>query len=204
MIIVHVDTLKSCPTDIHLIAAAVFRTNGLRMTICHVATPSSTYKISSDLMSCLVLQYYLTLSERHYHPDLTPLPPPPHSTPPHPTLCATGKTLLARVAASEAGVPFYACSASDFVEVFVGRGPARVRKLFKQAAENGKNDRLDAIIMPSSTLLHSPMLCYATPCYAMHAASVPQSMIYWLRCSCERIMSVNGHPYCMAYTHMLV
>ena len=64
----------------------------------------------------------------------------------------TGKTLLARVAAAEAGVPFYACSASDFVEVFVGRGPplsptslphpfvkvfvgrgpARVRKLFKQ------------------------------------------------------------------------
>jgi ATP-dependent Zn protease len=48
----------------------------------------------------------------------------------------TGKTLLARVAAAEAGVPFYACSASDFVEVFVGRGPARVRKLFKQAADN--------------------------------------------------------------------
>jgi ATP-dependent Zn protease len=40
------------------------------------------------------------------------------------------------VAAAEAGVPFYACSASDFVEVFVGRGPARVRKLFKDAAEN--------------------------------------------------------------------
>lgn len=48
----------------------------------------------------------------------------------------TGKTLLARVAAAEAGVPFYACSATDFVEVFVGRGPARVRKLFKSAAEN--------------------------------------------------------------------
>ena len=47
----------------------------------------------------------------------------------------TGKTLLARVAAAEAGVPFFACSATDFVEVFVGRGPARVRKLFKQAAD---------------------------------------------------------------------
>lgn len=46
----------------------------------------------------------------------------------------TGKTLLARVTAAEAGVPFYACSASDFVEVFVGRGPARVRKLFQRAA----------------------------------------------------------------------
>jgi hypothetical protein len=68
----------------------------------------------------------------------------------------TGKTLLARVAASEAGVPFYACSASDFVEVFVGRGPARVRKLFKQAAENGKSDRLVAFTIPSSAsaILH--------------------------------------------------
>jgi cell division protease FtsH len=47
----------------------------------------------------------------------------------------TGKTLLARIAAAEAGVPFYSCSATDFVEVFVGRGPARVRKLFQQAAE---------------------------------------------------------------------
>ena len=46
----------------------------------------------------------------------------------------TGKTLLARVAAAEAGVPFYSCSATDFVEVFVGRGPSRVRKLFAQAA----------------------------------------------------------------------
>ena len=61
----------------------------------------------------------------------------------------TGKTLLARVTASEAKVPFYACSASDFVEVFVGRGPARVRKLFKQAAENAPCivfiDELDSI-----------------------------------------------------------
>lgn len=64
-------------------------------------------------------------------------------------LLGTGKTLLARVAAAEAGVPFYACSASDFVEIFVGRGPARVRKLFKQAAENAPSivfiDELDSI-----------------------------------------------------------
>ena len=61
----------------------------------------------------------------------------------------TGKTLLARVTAAEAGVPFYSCSASDFVEVFVGRGPARVRKLFKNAATNAPCivfiDELDSI-----------------------------------------------------------
>jgi len=61
----------------------------------------------------------------------------------------SGKTLLARVTAAEARVPFYACSASDFVEVFVGRGPARVRKLFKQAAQNAPSivfiDEIDSI-----------------------------------------------------------
>ena len=61
----------------------------------------------------------------------------------------TGKTLLARVTAAEAGVPFYSCSASDFVEIFVGRGPARVRKLFTQAAKNAPCivfiDELDSI-----------------------------------------------------------
>ena len=40
---------------------------------------------------------------------------------------STGKTLLARVIAAEAKVPFFFCSGSDFVEMFVGRGAARVR-----------------------------------------------------------------------------
>lgn len=61
----------------------------------------------------------------------------------------TGKTLLARVSAAEAGVPFYAVSASEFVEVFVGRGAARVRKLFKAAADSAPCilfiDELDSI-----------------------------------------------------------
>ncbi len=45
----------------------------------------------------------------------------------------TGKTLLARAVAGEAGVPFFAISGSDFVEMFVGVGAARVRDLFEQA-----------------------------------------------------------------------
>ena len=46
----------------------------------------------------------------------------------------TGKTLLARVMAAQAQVPFFYCSGSDFVELFVGRGAARMRALFKEAA----------------------------------------------------------------------
>ena len=47
----------------------------------------------------------------------------------------TGKTLLARAVAGEAGVPFFSISGSEFVEMFVGRGAAKVRDLFKQARE---------------------------------------------------------------------
>jgi len=46
-----------------------------------------------------------------------------------------GKTLLARAVAGEAEVPFFACSASEFIELFVGMGSARVRELFKKAKE---------------------------------------------------------------------
>ena len=47
----------------------------------------------------------------------------------------TGKTMLARAVAGEAGVPFFSISGSDFVEMFVGVGASRVRDLFKQARE---------------------------------------------------------------------
>lgn len=61
----------------------------------------------------------------------------------------TGKTLLARAVAGEAGVPFYSISGSGFVEMFVGVGAARVRDLFKNAANNAPCiifiDELDAV-----------------------------------------------------------
>ena len=47
----------------------------------------------------------------------------------------TGKTLLAKAVAGEAGVPFFSIAGSEFVEMFVGMGAARVRDLFKQASE---------------------------------------------------------------------
>src|SRR5690242_4786371 len=61
----------------------------------------------------------------------------------------TGKTLLARAVAGEAGVPFYSISGSDFVEMFVGVGASRVRDLFDQAKANAPAivfvDEIDAV-----------------------------------------------------------
>jgi cell division protease FtsH len=61
----------------------------------------------------------------------------------------TGKTLLARAVAGEAGVPFFSISGSEFVEMFVGVGAARVRDLFEQARKQAPSiifiDELDAL-----------------------------------------------------------
>src|SRR5205823_2648377 len=64
-------------------------------------------------------------------------------------LPGTGKTLLARAVAGEAGVPFFSLSASEFVEMLVGVGASRVRDLFNQAKAAAPAiifiDELDAI-----------------------------------------------------------
>ncbi|KAM9976605.1 hypothetical protein ACTFIR_010447 [Dictyostelium discoideum] len=61
----------------------------------------------------------------------------------------TGKTLIAKATAGEANVPFYSTSGSDFVEMFVGVGPSRVRDLFEQARKNAPCivfiDEIDAV-----------------------------------------------------------
>ncbi|MCQ4924207.1 ATP-dependent metallopeptidase FtsH/Yme1/Tma family protein [Tissierella carlieri] len=61
----------------------------------------------------------------------------------------TGKTLLAKAMAGEAGVPFYAVSGSDFVQVYAGLGASRIRELFKKAKEAGKSvifiDEIDSL-----------------------------------------------------------
>ncbi|MEN6327357.1 MAG: ATP-dependent zinc metalloprotease FtsH [Syntrophomonas sp.] len=61
----------------------------------------------------------------------------------------TGKTLMAKAVAGEAGVPFFSISGSDFVEMFVGVGAARVRDLFEQAKKNSPCivfiDEIDAV-----------------------------------------------------------
>merc|ERR1712070_1290413 len=61
----------------------------------------------------------------------------------------TGKTLLAKAVAGEAGVPFFSISGSDFIEMFVGVGPSRVRDLFKEARASAPCivfiDEIDAV-----------------------------------------------------------
>ena len=62
----------------------------------------------------------------------------------------TGKTMIAKAAACEAGIDFIATSATEFVELYVGMGPKRVRELFEEAKKKPKGciifiDEFDAI-----------------------------------------------------------
>ncbi|KAG5481286.1 hypothetical protein CUR178_06521 [Leishmania enriettii] len=66
----------------------------------------------------------------------------------------TGKTLLAKAVAGEANVPFYSCSGADFIEVYAGSGPKRVRELFAAAKKDAPSvvfiDEIDAVGSRSS------------------------------------------------------
>jgi cell division protease FtsH len=75
----------------------------------------------------------------------------------------TGKTLLARAVAGEAGVPFFSISGSDFVEMFVGVGASRVRDLFEQAKEAPRRS--------SSSTRSTPSAVTAAPAWAAATTS---------------------------------
>ena len=77
----------------------------------------------------------------------------------------TGKTLLARAVAGEAGVPFFSISGSEFVEMFVGVGAARVRDLFEQARRR----------RPASSSSTSSTRWGAAACQARSAAMTRRS-----------------------------
>ncbi|EPY26176.1 ATP-dependent zinc metallopeptidase [Strigomonas culicis] len=66
----------------------------------------------------------------------------------------TGKTLLAKAVAGEADVPFFSCSGADFIEVYAGSGPKRVRELFQEAKREAPSvifiDEIDAVGSRSS------------------------------------------------------
>lgn len=67
----------------------------------------------------------------------------------------TGKTLIAKAIAGESGLPFYSLAGSDFVEMFAGLGPRRVRKLFEKARKSGGIifiDEIDAIGQKRGTM----------------------------------------------------
>jgi cell division protease FtsH len=74
----------------------------------------------------------------------------------------TGKTLLAKAVAGEAGVPFFSLSGSNFVEMFVGVGAARVRDLVAQAQEKAPSivfvDELDALGKARGVVLDPALL----------------------------------------------
>jgi len=88
--------------------------------------PPGTGTLVPLISNCQCLQYifriYITVSSCPSLPSLT-----------YTFVSFLGKTMLARATAATAGVPLLYCSGSDFVEMFVGRGAARVRKLFERA-----------------------------------------------------------------------
>lgn len=77
----------------------------------------------------------------------------------------TGKTLLAKAVAGEADVPFFSISGSEFVEMFVGMGAAKVRDLFQQAMRKRRVSSSSMRLIPSArsvTAADSPEMMSAS------------------------------------------
>jgi len=108
------------------------------VSFADVAGQENAKREVAELVDCLRNpEQYLKLGAEIPHGVLLMGPP------------GTGKTLLARALAGEAGVPFFSISASEFIEMFVGVGASRVRKLFEQAKAKAPSiifiDELDSV-----------------------------------------------------------
>jgi hypothetical protein len=110
----------------------------------------------------------------------THLSPPLLLTPPPKT--GTGKTLLAKAVAGEAGTPFFSCAASEFVELFVGVGASRVRDLFEKVRRLAGTTRTPAFMTINA--------------YAVSAGLRPGA--------CSRIQGVRLHAAESTMTHRKV
>lgn len=113
-----------------------------RLWICLLSCPPGACTLG------LVLRNILPPPHPHFSPFLSSTCSPSQGA----LLCGppgTGKTLLAKATAGEASVPFFSISGSDFIEMFVGVGPSRVRDLFKEARANAPCivfiDEIDAV-----------------------------------------------------------
>jgi cell division protease FtsH len=118
--------------------ARLYEPSGDRVTFADVAGIDEAKQELSEVVDFLRdAEKYRKLGARVPHGVLLSGPP------------GTGKTLLARAVAGEAGVPFFSISGSEFVEMFVGVGAARVRDLFEQARAKAPTiifiDELDAL-----------------------------------------------------------
>ena len=106
----------------------------------------------------------------------------------------TGKTLLARAVAGEAGVPFFSISGSDFVEMFVGVGAARVRDLFEQAKADGARRSCSSTRSTPSAVTAAPGSAAATTSASRRSTSCSSRWTGSTSASTVILMAATNRP----------